>query len=131
MSKLRARCLRMTEMFAPTGAAVLTLPLAGTRFCAAGSDWQPSDTPGFAVRALLEDAPTALRTWLMRIEAGAFAPDHSHDEVEQIYVLDGEFYDAERVYGAGDFLVRAAGAVHSAGSHGGATMLVSYARGAA
>ena len=53
-----------------------------------------------------------------------FAPGaelHAHDEVEQIYVVEGSFYDQEKTYGAGDYIVRAPGAMHTAGSEGGAS----------
>ena len=69
----------------------------------------------------------------MRIEPGASAPLHSHEETEQIYVLEGRFSDGEMEYGPGDFIVRAPGAMHAAHSEEGALILIFYAqaRGAA
>jgi len=91
-----------------------------------GLPWQPTDTAGFWIRPLVEDARAGHKTWLMKIDAGAFAPLHDHAELEQIYVLDGSFYDQERSYAAGDFIVRAPGAPHTAGSREGALVLLVY-----
>jgi len=75
---------------------------------------------------LMEDACTGLRTWLMKVEPGAFSAPHAHDEVEQIYVLEGSFYDQQKTYGAGEYIVRPPGAMHTAGSDTGAVVLLFY-----
>ena len=92
--------------------------------------WQPCGADGFWIKPLLEEAGSenhsAVRTWLMKVDAGAWSPDHSHEQTEQIYVLEGSFYDAEQEYGPGDFVVRAPGAMHTAGSKQGAIVLLVY-----
>lgn len=93
---------------------------------AGGSEWQECGADGFWIKPLLEDTAAGLRTWLMKVEAGAYSPSHAHDEIEQVYVLEGSFYDQEKTYGAGQFIVRDAGAMHSAGSENGALMLLFY-----
>ena len=65
----------------------------------------------------------------MQVDAGAFSPMHAHEEIEQIYVLQGSFYDQEHNYGPGDFIVRAPGAMHTAGSVDGAVVLLFYSPG--
>ena len=62
----------------------------------------------------------------MKVDPGAFSPTHAHDDVEQVYVLEGSFYDQDKTYGPGAFIVRAAGALHSAGSDDGALVLLFY-----
>lgn len=89
-------------------------------------DWQECGAQGFCIKPLLEDRRAGLRTWLMRVDAGAFSPLHAHDEIEQIYVLQGSFYDQDKTYRPGEFIVRAAGAMHSAGSEDGAVVLLFY-----
>ena len=93
---------------------------------AAETEWESADDgPGFLYKALYE-AP-GCRTWLMRVEPGAYSPPHAHEgELEQIYVLEGSFYDDERLMRAGDFCCRAPGAMHSAGSDEGALVLLVY-----
>ncbi len=118
----------MSELFTQRQGAGLTgLPAQGSaNFDAGGMDWQDCGADGFRIKPLLDDAGAGLRTWLMRVEPGAFAPLHAHDEIEQIYVLDGSFYDQDKTYRAGEFVVRAAGAMHSAGSDDGALVLLFY-----
>ena len=92
------------------------------------SDWEPAGTEGFWVKRLYEDETRGEATWLMRMDAGAHSPPHAHEAFEQVYVLDGSFYDDDRLVRAGEYCARAPGAVHSATSDEGATMLVIYTR---
>ena len=89
-------------------------------------DWQDCDEDGFRIKPLMEDRQAGIRTWLMKVDAGAFSPLHAHDDIEQIYVLEGSFYDQNKTYGPGEFIVRAPGAMHSAGSEAGAVVLLFY-----
>jgi anti-sigma factor ChrR (cupin superfamily) len=89
-------------------------------------DWQDCGAQGFRIKPLLEDTEAGLRTWLMQVDAGAFSPLHAHDEIEQIYVLEGSFYDQDKTYRPGEYIVRAPGAMHSAGSEDGAVVLLFY-----
>ena len=63
---------------------------------------------------------------LMKIEPGATVPTHAHDQLEEIYVLEGDFYDEEHHYRPGQYLQRAIGAMHTAGSVSGGTVLLIY-----
>jgi anti-sigma factor ChrR (cupin superfamily) len=110
-----------------TASVPLARPNHGShRLDASALAWRPTDSPGFWVKPLLADAAGGARTELMRIDPGAYVGEHSHDQLEEIYVLSGEFSDAERTYRAGDYCVRAVGAVHIAGSKTGCTMLLVY-----
>jgi len=101
-------------------------PAASLDFDSKQIDWQECGAQGFRIKPLLEDTQAGLRTWLMQVDAGAFSPLHAHDEVEQIYVLEGSFYDQDKTYHPGEFIVRAPGAMHSAGSVDGAVVLLFY-----
>ena len=90
------------------------------------AEWESSAATGFSYKPLFEDAQAGLKTMLMKVEAGALAAPHSHDQLEQVLVLEGEFYDEYRDYGPGDFVVRAPGAMHTGGSRSGATVLLIY-----
>ena len=105
-----------------------SLPGSGSSYLDATRQWQPSDLPGFWIRNLLVDPAASATTMLMKIDPGAFAGRHSHQELEQIYVLEGSFYDEERVLHAGDYCCRAAGALHTSGSENGAVVLLVYSR---
>jgi anti-sigma factor ChrR (cupin superfamily) len=62
----------------------------------------------------------------MRVEPGAYAPTHSHEEAEHIYILNGSFADEDGTYGPGDYLVRNPKAAHETRSDEGATVLLVY-----
>jgi len=90
--------------------------------------WQATDDAGFWIKPLFEDAASGARTLLMRMDPGAQVGTRSHDELEEILVLSGEFSDHERTHKQGDYCVRAPGAFHTARSERGCTMLVIYRR---
>lgn len=75
-------------------------------------------------RTLIDGA--GYQTLLMRVEAGPLGTLHDHDKIEQIYVIEGDFYDDDESYEAGDFVVRMPGTMHRAGSKDGCTMLITY-----
>ena len=118
----------MNEMFkAVDNAVALKMPLGESLMLKSREiPWQGSDAPGFWVKPLIEDDHQGIRTWLMKVDAGAFSDMHGHSEYEQIYVLEGAFYDQDHEYGPGDFIVRAPGALHTAGSEEGAVVLLFY-----
>jgi anti-sigma factor ChrR (cupin superfamily) len=85
-----------------------------------------ADTPpGVEIRSLIDD-PRGYRTMVMTVAPSPLGELHSHDEIEQIYVLEGDFFDDEASYGPGDFVLRMPGAMHRAGSKQGCTMLITY-----
>jgi len=119
----------LSELFKNSSPALaMALPDSGTSDQNSESmQWQPSGTDGFWLKPLFESAPDKLRTWLMKVDPGSYSPMHAHTEIEQIYVMEGSFYDQHKTYGPGDMIVRAPGAEHEAGSESGGLMLVSYA----
>ena len=118
----------MSELFVnESNIGCLSLPTAGSIVLQASTiPWQDCGAEGFWIKPLLEDKKNGLRTWLMKVDAGAFSAMHAHDEIEQIYILEGSFYDQDHHYVAGDFIVRAAGAMHTAGSDEGALVMLVY-----
>ena len=118
----------MDELFnQPAAAALNGLPDGQSIDYDSGKmAWQDCGADGFWIKPLLEDGDKGLRTWLMKVDAGAYSPLHAHEEFEQIYVLEGSFYDQDKTYGPGEFIVRAPGAMHSAGSEDGAVLLLFY-----
>ena len=101
--------------------------VAGSSFVDPGQlSWQASDTPGFDTVTLFENRTTGESTVLMRVAPGAFADVHSHDMLEEIYVLEGEFADQTQRYVKGHYCIRAAGAPHTATSPTGCLVLLVY-----
>jgi quercetin dioxygenase-like cupin family protein len=101
---------------------------ASAYMCAEGAPWEPTGGDGMWVKRLYEDEARGERTWLFRMDAGAHSPPHSHEDFEQVYVLEGSFYDEDRLVQAGEYCARSPGAVHSAVSDAGALMLVVYTK---
>jgi anti-sigma factor ChrR (cupin superfamily) len=102
-----------------------TLPEHGSIKLSA-SGWQAGERVAEMTRNLVDD-PRGYRTMLLKIEPSPLGVLHAHDEIEQIYVLEGDFYDDDARYGPGDFLLRMPGAMHRAGSKNGCTMFIVYA----
>jgi anti-sigma factor ChrR (cupin superfamily) len=92
----------------------------------AASDWQPGDRPGELIRTLVDD-PRGYRTMLMKVAPGPLGSLHAHVEIEQIYVIEGDFFDDDTHYVPGDFVLRMPGTMHRAGSENGCTMMIVYA----
>lgn len=88
-------------------------------------DWMPTDTPGFWEKPLLEGGAGG-STSLMRIDPGTYAGLHHHDQLEEIFVLEGSFSDQDRTYGPGQYCIRAPGAEHTSRSTDGCTVLLVY-----
>lgn len=105
-------------------------PVTGSRYVSSNlAEWQATDTPGFWIKPLYEDAARGEKTMLMKVDPGAVAPSHTHPgEFEQIFVLEGSFYDQRGPLNAGDYCCRAPDAAHIAGSDEGATVLLVYTR---
>ncbi|KQY23884.1 cupin domain-containing protein [Rhizobium sp. Root482] len=89
-------------------------------------EWEYGGSEGFWLKRLYDRPKAREQTFLMKVDAGAHAESHAHDQTEQIFVVDGTFYDQMRTYNAGDYVLREAGTNHTAGSATGATVLVVY-----
>ena len=122
----------MSEIYSNhSGVPSLNLPTNDSLFLNSEEmELQDSGEEGFWIKPLLEDDMegdnATLRTWLMKVDAGAFSPMHAHDDIEQIFVIEGSFYDQDKIYEPGDYVIRAPGTVHSAGSENGAIVLLFY-----
>jgi anti-sigma factor ChrR (cupin superfamily) len=103
----------------------MTLPKTGNTIVRA-AEWTPAGRPGEFLCAMVDD-PAGYRTMLSKVPPGPLGDMHAHDTIEQIYVIDGDFYDDDASYGPGDFVLRMPGTPHRAGSRNGCTMLLVYA----
>ncbi len=101
-----------------------SLPDHGTLVVRA-ADWEDGERPGERIRRFIDD-PSGHRAMVMTVAPGPLGALHAHDQIEQIYVVDGDFFDDAGQYGAGDFVLRMPGTLHRAGSRNGCTMLIVY-----
>lgn len=85
--------------------------------------WRPTPSPGIEMKVLMQDDSTGMLTALFRWAPGSELALHEHVQIEQSYVIEGEFEDEEGAYTKGNFVWRPAGHRHSARSRTGALVL--------
>lgn len=78
---------------------------------AAEGPWDPV-APGVSARRLYVDSARGLVTMLIRMAPGSTYSAHRHAAPEQCFVLEGDIFDGERTYRAGDFQCKAERSVH-------------------
>jgi anti-sigma factor ChrR (cupin superfamily) len=89
-------------------------------------DWQSSELPGFEIVTLFENSVTGESTSIMKVAPGAYAGMHTHDMLEEIYILEGEFSDQYRTYTKGQYCIREAGEPHTSASKEGCLVFLVY-----
>lgn len=82
--------------------------------------------PGVRMKTIFRDAVTDESTLLMKLDPGSRSAMHSHDQLEEILVLEGSFSDQDHTYTAGQYCIRAIGAEHATFSETGGTVLLIY-----
>ncbi|AWB33161.1 cupin domain-containing protein [Orrella marina] len=85
--------------------------------------WRTTPSPGVEIKILMQDEQSGLLTALFRWAPGSVLGLHEHVQIEQSYVLEGEFEDDDGVYTEGNFVWRPAGHRHDARSPKGALVL--------
>ena len=101
------------------------LPISGSIKMTADC-WKPGKRSGETNLTFINDQ-RGYRTMVTKVAPGPLGEMHAHDEIEQIYVIEGDFFDDDASYGPGDFVLRMPGTMHRAGSKSGCTMVIVYA----
>ncbi len=70
---------------------------------AGDADWAATDFPGVSLRTLHVDAAARRETVLVKMEAGAVYPTHTHGGTEECYVIRGDLIDGGVRMGSGDY----------------------------
>ncbi len=104
---------------------MIPLPKSGS-LKITGGNWQPGKRPGETNLSLIDD-PRGYRTMITKVGPGPLGEMHAHAAIEQIYVIEGDFFDDDACYGPGDFVLRMPGTMHRAGSENGCAMMIVYA----
>ena len=84
------------------------------------------NAPGHKSKVIYYDPKTELLTIISKLEPGAGIREHTHEDLEQTYVLEGSLVDDEGECTAGNFVVRAKGSRHAPKAPNGCTMLVFF-----
>jgi quercetin dioxygenase-like cupin family protein len=118
------------ESWTLAGSEAIKSPIEGTRrYRSSDAPWEPTQLDGFWIKSLYEDPVLGEKTMLMKVDPGAYAPSHTHpEEFEQVFVLEGSFYDQDGTMVAGDYCCRAPNAPHSSGSKEGALVMLVYTK---
>ncbi|MEM7252182.1 MAG: cupin domain-containing protein [Pseudomonadota bacterium] len=105
--------------------AAMNLPELASRYVRTNDlPWEPmAQAPGIEMKVLVSDPDTGLFTGLFKMAPGAVVPDHVHNEIEQTYVLEGDFCDQDGEALAGDFIWRPKGNRHEAFTKNGCIIL--------
>ncbi|MCH9671388.1 MAG: cupin domain-containing protein [Gammaproteobacteria bacterium] len=103
----------------------LNLPQLASRYVNTDDiPWEPmAQSPGIEMKVLVSDPDSGLFTGLFKMAPGAIVPDHVHNEIEQTYVLEGDFCDQDGEAHAGDFIWRPKGNRHEAYTKNGCVIL--------
>jgi anti-sigma factor ChrR (cupin superfamily) len=75
-------------------------------------DWQPTRHPGIFVNILRHDDQTGDATVLIRMQAGCGYPAHRHVGIEEVFIIQGGYRDANGLRRAGEYFVNDAGSTH-------------------
>ncbi len=84
------------------------------------------NAPGQKIKVIYYDPKTDMLTILSKLEPGAGIPPHTHEDLEQTFVLEGSLLDDEGECTAGNFVIRAKGSRHAPIAPRGCTMLVFF-----
>ena len=84
------------------------------------------NAPGHKSKVIYYDPKTELLTIISKLAPGAGIREHTHEDMEQTYVLEGSLVDDEGECTAGNFVIRAKGSRHAPRAPNGCTMLVFF-----
>lgn len=107
-------------------ADVASLDAIASRFIETESLPWIETSPGSRMKVIYHDPATGMLTILAKLEPGAGIPQHTHEDLEQTFVLEGSLEDDEGACTAGNFVIRAKGSRHSPIAPNGCTMLVFF-----
>lgn len=87
--------------------------------------WQPTPIPGMSVKALSVDPARKYGTSLVRLEPGACYPSHRHNDIEEVFLLEGALLVEGVRVKPGDYCRSEPGSIHGESrTESGALLLV-------
>jgi quercetin dioxygenase-like cupin family protein len=90
--------------------------------------WDTQTKPGVSVAILYRHETSGEYTALVDMAPGTNYAAHTHELLEEVFVISGTFYDSEKVYHPGDYVIRAPGAIHTTRADEDCRVLVTYRR---
>src|SRR5487761_22550 len=87
--------------------------------------WEPVGIPGITCKTLFVDSRRHYATSLVSMEPGTVYPPHRHNEIEEVYLLEGDFLIEGLNLRPGDYCRSEPGSIHGvAKTTSGALLLV-------
>ena len=87
--------------------------------------WQAVPVPGLSSKTLYVDASRKYATSLVRMEPGAIYPAHRHNDVEEVFLIEGDLLVEGVHMRRGDYCRSTPGSIHGAAkTRGGVLLLV-------
>ncbi|AFY94982.1 hypothetical protein Cha6605_4023 [Chamaesiphon minutus PCC 6605] len=87
-------------------------------------EWQPYRAAGVEVAVLFIDPLNRMCSAIVKAADGVIYPLHQHQEIEEIYMLEGELEIAGQVYLAGDYIRSSANSIHPPATTKGCKFLI-------
>jgi len=109
-----------------TMADAATLGALASRFIETENVPWIQNGPGHKSKVIYYDPATEMLTIVSKLDPGARIPPHTHEDLEQTFVLEGSLVDDEGECSAGNFVIRAKGSRHSPVAPNGCTMVVFF-----
>ena len=78
----------------------------------AGGTWHETRRKGISIKYLRRDSKTGDVTALIRMQAGQSYPEHRHEGIEEVFVVEGGYRDRFGEHRKGDYVIYQAGSVH-------------------
>ena len=78
----------------------------------ADTTWQETRHKGISIKFLRRDSKTGDVTALIRMQSGQSYPEHRHEGIEEVYVIDGGYRDQAGEHRKGDYVLYQPGSVH-------------------
>ncbi len=74
--------------------------------------WRGTRHTGIFIHYLRRDAETGSATVLIRMQPGCAYPAHRHNGIEEIFILQGGYRDAQGEHRAGEYVLNEANSDH-------------------
>lgn len=74
--------------------------------------WEPGGLPGLRTKTLFIDPARKYMTALVRMDPGTVYPSHQHNDVEELYMLEGDLLVEGHVMRPGDYCRAEPGTIH-------------------
>lgn len=88
--------------------------------------WQPAGIAGISSKTLFVDSQRQYATTLVSMEPGTAYPSHRHNDIEEVYLLEGDLLVEGVSMGPGDYCRSEPGSIHGAAKTNSGVLLLVF-----